>query len=449
MKKFMSIMLAVTMIVSLFAINASALIAESYTVMEGAAAEAVAVDQKFDGTNTADFVEGDYGYANITEDGAINLTAKDADKEDGTVDKLYAKGLMHIGTAADVARGQYVIEFDVTKNDELVGYQSADPENDKNGYNYGVYVTAKRPEYEGTVLEKYGVFIPLCVNTQGKTYKYKVVFDEQKVIDALTADGKAEIKGNTDNLAYGQKLMTVYKTEPGKDAVILSSVSSYGLNSTLNGRVRFLFGTSAEGAFDTFNLYFSTNASSGEFNFDESDYTIDNIKIYAPEIIGTEKTYNYDFVTGDVNLTLETEKTIIMGTNANATVRAFFAGDNGDKDYTNDECVHSDRYAMTFDARCDVVGQALTINMASDVQATGGTHIVATEDILDKWYTYKVYLEHNNKNDAGKWAMNAMKIYPFVRWPIKISRQSSSRNTRFFRMDSAIRAAEIITQALI
>ena len=103
MRKLLSIVVAAVMLVSIFAISANAIILPTYTVIEGAADEAVAVDQTFDGTNTEDFTAGEYGYANVTEDGALNLTAKDADNEDGTVSAVYAKGPMHIGTDADVA----------------------------------------------------------------------------------------------------------------------------------------------------------------------------------------------------------------------------------------------------------------------------------------------------------------------------------------------------------
>ena len=244
MKKFLSIMLAVMMVVSLFAINASALVLDTYTVVEGAADEAVAVDQTFDGTNTEDFATGEFGFANITEDGALNLTAKDADNEDGTVNSVYAKGPMHIGTDKDVERGQYVIEFDITKNDDLVGHQSEDKDADPTGYNYGVFVSVKRPGNEGTPLEKYGVFIPVCVNTKGETYNYKIAFDEAALLAAMEADGKESLSGNTDYLNYGKKLMTIYETKPGQATAVMSSVTSYAITSTLNGRVRFNFGSS-------------------------------------------------------------------------------------------------------------------------------------------------------------------------------------------------------------
>lgn len=404
MRKLLSIMVAAVMLVSVFAVSANAIILPTYTVIEGAADEAVAVDQTFDGTNTEDFTAGEYGYANVTEDGALNLTAKDADNEDGTVSAVYAKGPMHIGTDADVARGQYVIEFDITKNDDLVGHQSEDKDADPTGYNYGVYVTAKRPGNAGTALEKYGVFIPVCVNTKGETYNYKIAFDEEAVLAAMETDGKESLSGNTDYLNYGKKLMTVYETEPGQATTEMASVSSYAVTATLNGRVRFIFGSSAAGAFNNFNFYFCTNATSGEFNFDESDYTLDNIKIYAPEIEGVATDYEQDFVEGDVNVTDVAGKALDMTTKNTSTTRYYFDG------YDDGTAVHGDRYVVTFDACCDVVGQPLTANMASDTQSTCGTHIVGTDAIKGKWYTYKIYYENTNAV-IGRYAMSPVAMY--------------------------------------
>ena len=404
MRKLLSIVVAAVMLVSIFAISANAIILPTYTVIEGAADEAVAVDQTFDGTNTEDFTAGEYGYANVTDDGTLNLTAEDADNEDGTVNAVYAKGPMHIGTDADVARGQYVIEFDITKNDDLVGHQSEDKDADPTGYNYGVYVTAKRPGNEGTPLEKYGVFIPVCVNTTGETYNYKIAFDEEAVLAAMETDGKESLSGNTDYLNYGKKLMTVYETEPGQATTEMASSSSYAITSTLNGRVRFTFGSSAAGAFNNFNFYFGTNATSGEFNFDESDYTLDNIKIYAPAIEGTEVTYDQDFVKGDINTTDVAGKALDMTTKNNTTTRYYFDG------YDDGTAVHGERYVVTFDACCDVVGQPLTANMASDTQSTCGTHIVGTDAIKDSWYTYKIYYENTNAV-IGRYAMSPVAMY--------------------------------------
>ncbi len=402
MRKLLSIVVVAVMLVSIFAISANAIILPTYTVIEGAADEAVAVDQTFDGTNTEDFTAGEYGYANVTEDGALNLTAEDADNEDGTVSAVYAKGPMHIGTDADVARGQYVIEFDITKNDDLVGYQSEDKDADPTGYNYGVYVTAKRPGNAGTALEKYGVFIPVCVNTKGETYKYKVVFDEDAAKKALADAGATTIphtdKPNTDYLTYGKKLMTVYETKPGQATAVMSSVSSYAVTSTLNGRVRFTFGSSAEGAFNNFNFYFGTNASSGEFNFDESDYTLDNIKIYAPAIEGTEVAYDYDFTKGAINGTDAEEQTLTYGNGIGRRV-----------EYANVVTpIHSPQ-VMTFDAVNTIVGQPLTVNLASDYANTSGTHIESTEAIKDKWYSYKFIFSYSNY--TGQSRMTALEGY--------------------------------------
>ena len=416
MKKVLSAMLATMMVAS---INASALICENYTVIEGAADEVVAVNQAFDGTNAVDFVEGDYGVATITEDGKLNIKATSATNEDGTINKVYAKGPILVSASSDVERGQYVMEFELTKNDALVGHQSdgakvTDPETgkevlvDDTGVNYGFLVSAKRPANEGTALEKYGVFVPTCMNTQGGVYKYKIVVDEAATFAALEADGVETISGNSNIQKYGQILMKVYELAPGATAYkLLSSTTSYGMNTTLSGKVRYQFGNNALGAVDTFNLYFSTSANSDnftaddvapDFNFDTSDYTLDDIRIYAPAIEGTEVTYDYDLCEGAV-----------IAEDLSEQVLGYGKGGSRRVEFPEVVTELYSPWTMTFDAVNTVVGQPLTVCLSSDYSNSTGTHIKSSEEIKDKWYTYKLMYKFSNY--TGQQRMTPLTAY--------------------------------------
>lgn len=417
MKKVLSVMLAAMMLASLFAVNAGAMVIEpTYKVIEGAHDEIVYIEQDFSDAEKTDFTLRNYdGNANVGEDGVLHLSANKAHSQ-------YADA--YSTTAVD--SGEFVMEFDFMRNDDL----KAD---------YGIRVIFNRAanaDSENPSLVKYGIFIPvrtfgMYVDENGvryedatnpavdieakKWYTYRITVSESAFIAAggngeeknhLVKLIKAERKekdgtvwtelpytttGNNflanTSRAYGLKICgdNVINAQDGSEVILVTDVCPNAQGVKANGYV-----------WDEATQKYVENK---EIQYVEdgtlTDFQVDNIKIYSPANEGTEVVKNYPLVKGTVNLTKAEEVTLgaYAGGNANPVGVAFT-----NKLDALTEVGQKRFIEYIFDAINTVKGMPICIHVSGGNTAYG-FDIMSRDEMVGKWYTYKVTAVESIKLD--------------------------------------------------
>lgn len=350
MKKVLSIMLATMMVVSLFAINASAAVIEStYTVVEGAHPEYVYAEQDFsDVTANADFAEISYAGTASVADGEVSFTAE---SETSTT-------IGSLNSTKPITMGEFKVNFDIRRNDSLTSPTCL----------YVVVQRAANAESTDANLKKYGVCIPVAHLTTGAWYEYEVTFSEAAYLAA------------NDVTKFGSVKYRAKGTE--------SWTAIYHSGTWLPAASKFRSAGSTIFALDSSELSFHTreyNGMVGEEVATDINYSLDNIKAYTPENAGKEVVYDYPLVKGTTNLIYKDEVTMGAYAGGNANPGQY-------KYTTNMEALTEgqSRYIIyTFDAINTVKGMPICIHIGG-AGMTYGFDILSTDEILNKWYTYKV-----------------------------------------------------------
>ncbi len=419
MKKVLSIMLATMMVVSLFAINASAAIPATHEVLEGYVPETNLFVQDFsDVENKTDFTERQYeGSVSVSEDGVLHMTGG------------YRTGVsMSTTSTTPITTGEYTFEFDFMRNDDLTA-------------DYWLFVTFQRAanaESTNENLKKYGVVIPVrttgMVTVEGvnyeditnpdvdiephKWYTYRLTISESAFVAAGGAQEKAQLL----------KLMTVQRklkndTEwttlnytTGGNNFNASSCRIYGVGATawnntneVNiGVTRDSYGQQLEVKGYTWDETTQKYVEGTEIISSEdgrnADFQFDNIRVYKPGEPGEMVTKDLPINKGVVFTSLD--KTTLEMVGKDVEIK------DAEGNVTGTEKQPSTTYGTkvinwtyeptsfvaTFDAMNEVAGGPLSISFAGKEVGSAMCTIRPTE--AGKWYSYKLLFIRNGVNES-------------------------------------------------
>lgn len=381
MKRFLSITLCVMMAASLFAVNVSAAISPTYTVVEGACEEAIYASQDF--SNTA--VNTDFTQNASTTHGDVSTVTVDSDTGVLQIRGVDSSGhSAHLKMAGTVTSGEFVVEYDLKKNDSLTDTMN-------------LYINVKRGANQSSSdanLKRYGVLMPAKLLESGVWYNFRVTFSESAYISGNDVKyfGTAQYKKATDTSWTNM-------THQGSNAPTRIDV----YRSAGSG----LYGKTDVTADVTMFLYSYDGAVSNSKNASDVSYDLDNIKIYTPESAGTATEYTYPIADGVCNW-LDTAETVInnySGGNANPY----------DKKYTDKATAPTadngvvNRVTFTFDAINTVKGMPLTVHVGGNTSDTSndgtGFDILSNDKNFNTWYTYKAVYEEKWNENGNKFSL--------------------------------------------
>lgn len=380
MKKLFSLMLAVMMLASMFAISASAVVVSpNYTVIEGAVQEAIYVDQDFnDIEENADLTQNPKNEtdpdANISE-GALNLTFKDS------------KNL--VTENVDFTNGEITLELDVCRP-----YTDAITDN-----THLTVIVARDENAENENISHYGVWLPVSALEKDVWYEYRVKFSEAAYNDQINA-------GSTPKDAATSMTSVQYRKK-GTDA--WTTMRSTG-GLTLAGYFRGFAKASGVsiGSASEYNIQMYLQCYSGVktegYTADDLSVSVDNVKFYTPGNPGEEVVRDYPINSGTICVTDEEEVSLTYEGANNFSWKRY------DKDAKTLAEGETNIICVSFDAVHTSLGMPLTFHISGSAKRYG-LDIRSTEDILNTWYSYKVVA----LDSYGAGNINIQKIYRKVK----------------------------------
>ncbi len=152
-------MLTCMLLVSVFAINAAAVVDTTYTVIEGARDEAVYLTQDFSDmeANTA-FAPGNTYGTQAVVDGDLSFTGmNDTGKLNGAVE-----------ADVNIPSGEYEVTLDVRRNHSMTKHLQL----------YVIFQRAQNAESADANLKQHGILFPVQILEEDVWYNIKVVVDE-------------------------------------------------------------------------------------------------------------------------------------------------------------------------------------------------------------------------------------------------------------------------------
>ncbi len=357
MKKALSLMLATMMLVSLFAVNASAMIGFTYTEVEGAQDEIVMVEQDFSDAEKEDYTSSGGYYSNSTvENGCVTMSTKDSG------------AILHTSSWTPITEEKWTLEFDVKRNSEMTNTQY-----------YGVIVGCEKAAYADDAdkiaksLNKYAIYLPLQDKEKDTWYTYRITFDETKGSDwwttLLTIISSAE-----------------YKKAGDTEWTPITVSANYNWAITGN-QARPIAVSNYVGFGETSFMFRSMTGTSDATELANANFSMDNFKAYVPAVEGEEVEKNYPLASGTIHLTKEVAN---VPDAKNYTSSAPTSVDN--LYTTNTSAVEEGKtrsYTVTFDAKNTVQGMPLFVHIGGNY-GVSGTVICPTEVIGNDWYSYKL-----------------------------------------------------------
>lgn len=375
MKKVLSIMLTVMMLASVLAVNASAMIVpETYSITDGAHDEAVYVDQDFsDIEANPDLTTNTTGWGNITvADGVLNFTGKEGENP--------AKNVGAITCNTPITYGEFKVSFDLRRNHEM---------SDEVGF----YTTIMRAENaNNTNLLKYGAMVPINTLEKDTWYEYELTFSESAFntrFEQDIANGIEPGKSTAANIIASAKRRV-------KGTETWSNLGHYGgwiitndtkFRSAASGMTALSSGVELQMFVQSYNGVKSEGYSNADINV-----SLDNVKAWAPATEGITTVYDYP-VNSDT----------ILLTKLDGITVSTYAGVNNTSNYaytTNPAALAEGEVktmVFTFDAMNSVKGMPMLIHLSGNAK-TYGFDILSTDEILNKWYTYKVVATESAAN---------------------------------------------------
>ncbi len=371
MKKALSIMLAVMMLVSLFAVNTSAMISKTY--------QDVMLSQDFSDETKLDFRAGTYGNT-TNEDGCVTLHSP-------------SSTVLHVSSPTPIDETNWTLEFDVRRNSDFADTSY-----------YGVIFTCNKSAYKGVqdkidnYIENYGIYIPLMQNEKNVWYTYRVTFDESKVVEQVP-----NVTSNIPNTlaSYivtkaeykkaGEANWTTISDNKGWDSVqgqARSLVRNQGNGYAFKGYPIEVDGETINTANEMSFVFRSPHSSYKATEEEEAaaNFSLDNIKTYAVTEL------EYPVAAGNILLSKEIanvpDATQYTGGNlyvANAYTTKLtppLLDEDG-------KTIAPRNMTVTFDARNTVQGLPIMIHIGGTGRCNGLT-ICPTDTIGTDWYSYKI-----------------------------------------------------------
>ena len=381
MKKVLSIILTTMMLVSLFAVNASALITTTYTDYVG---REVYLEQDFSNAEKLDFTAGVYGSTTV-EDECVTLHTP-------------SSSVMHVSSPTPIPADttQWTLEFDVRRNSDFADTSY-----------YGVIFTCNKSAYKGdeekiaNYIENYGIYIPLMKNEKDVWYTYQISFNEDAVVEQVP-----NVTSNIPN-TLADYLVTSAKYKKAGDTSWTTINAKKGWNS-VQGQARSLVRNQGNGyAFKGYPIEVdgekvnTTNEMSFVFRSPHSSYcateeetaaanfSLDNIRTMIP---GVETELTKPLSTGTVYLAKAT---------ANVPAATSYTGSNLNKtnvfstEFPTPATGERRLYNITFDAKNTVQGMPIMIHIGGATKCNGLT-ICPTDIIGTDWHSYKISFYEEN-----------------------------------------------------
>lgn len=392
MKRILSIILATMMLVSLFAVNASAFISTTYTDYVG---REIFLDQDFSNAEKLDFAAGTYGSTTV-EDGCVTLHSP-------------TSTVLHVssptGVPADTTK--WTLEFDVRRNSDFADTSY-----------YGVMFSCNKSAYKGdeekiaNYIENYGIYIPLMKNEKDEWYTYRISFDEDAVIEKV--DWATETYPSNIPNTLSKYIVTKAEYKKAGDTTWTTMRTDKSWNS-LQGQSRALVRNQANGyAFQGYPVEVdgetvnTANEMSFVFRSPHSSYyateeetaaasfSLDNIRTMVP---GVETVIDKPISTGAVHLTASApavpDATNYVGKN-------MYNNFNFTTPTSAPAAGETKLYSMTFDARNTVQGMPLMFHMGGTAYCANLT-ICPTDIIGTDWYSYKIdYFESETQSTVTR-----------------------------------------------
>lgn len=344
------------MLISLFAVNASAMISSTYTEIVGATDEIVMIEQDFSDPEKTDFTSsaGYYSKATVEADGTVTVHTP------STVS-------LNVSSWTPVTAEKWTVEFDVRRNSDLTNTEY-----------YGLTFICIKDAYANDSdktsrnINKYGIYLPLQDKDKDVWYTYRITFDETKA--------------TTDK--WSSKMVVVPSAQYKKagDAewtTIRSNWADAGWNVTGN-QSKILLGTDVSGYGE---LNFSFSSRTGTADAEEianANFSLDNIKVYVPATSGEEVVKNYPLYNGTIHLAKEAPAVPAPQENTNTQTQ---------HNYTTVMTAPADgttkSYTLSFDAKNTVQGMPLLFHIGGANQAREFA-ICSTDTIGNDWYSYRV-----------------------------------------------------------
>lgn len=379
MKKVLSVILATIMLVSLFAVNASAMISKTY--------QDVMLSQDFSDETKLDFTAGTYGKTTVA-DGCVTLHTP-------------SSTVLHVSSPTAVDETNWTLEFDVRRNSDFADTSY-----------YGVIFTCNKSAYKGVqdkidnYIENYGIYIPLMQNEKNVWYTYRITFDEQAVIDGIIEMGdKGYANGYASYLVTkaeykkaGDSSWTTINDNKGWESVqgqARSLVRNQGNGYGFKGYPITVDGETVNTANEMSFVFRSPHSSYKATEEEEAaaNFSLDNIKTYAaiePE---------YPLTAGNILLSKENasvpDATNYVGNNMYTTNVLTTALDAPVVDAAGN-LVSASNLTVTFDAKNTVQGLPIMIHIGGTAKCNGLT-ICPNDTIGTDWYSYKIVCSETNK----------------------------------------------------
>lgn len=372
MKKVVSLVLATLMVVSLFAVNAYAMIDFTYTEMVGAQDEIVMVGQDFSNSEKTDFTYSADGNSDTTvEDGCVTISPK----------AYYTD--MNVSTDTPVTAEKWTIEFDVRRNSDFINTEY-----------YGLFFGCQKAAYKDNVekkaasLHKYGLYVPLMDKEKDTWYTYRFTFDETL----------------TDGTWWGTVTTVITSAEfkkAGDTGWTKIDVGSGNWNSTGTKSKAVAGDNSGNYVAGSGELSFMFRSLTGNKDPEEianASFSLDNIKAYVPGIAGEEVVKNCSLTNGTIYLSSEIVN--LPDASKYSTAEGGVINTNVQYTETMPAAVEGSpcTYALTFDARNSVQGLPLLLHIGGNA-AKAGLVICPTDIIGTEWKSYKLILTETAGND--------------------------------------------------
>ncbi len=408
MKRFLSITLCVMMVASLFAVNVSAAIPTTYTVVEGASDEIVYFTQDYSDATKTDFTLKNYEGVVSVEDGVIHMTGR---VENSQFADTY-------GTS-DINSGNYVYEFDFMRNDDLkadyivrVIFNRAANASNANLLRYGVVIPVRTV---GMYTDENGVqwedATEAVVDIEAKKwYNFRITVDESKFVNDTSTylkngwvkvERKLSTETNWTTLGYSTgnnfpaSTVRVYGNAIDNGNVSNAqenSVAILGVNTCPNAQ-----GITATGYVydEAQGKYVADSTKTYAEDGTTVDFQFDNIKCYVPEVPGEEVTRDLPIKQG------------VVATDANETTKVTGATSGSESGYYTLNYTWSEepeKYVVTFDAVTAVAGGPLSFCAGGKVKA--GPMVTIKPASIGKWYSYKIV--YDTSGDSAEATVEAV-----------------------------------------
>lgn len=358
MKKVLSIALATMMLVSIFAVNASAMISLTRPELVGKTDDFVMVEQDFSDAEKTDFTTALGGWL-----GKVDATGGCA-----TLTKP-ASNQMSAVSSTPITAEKWTVEFDVRRNSDLINTEY-----------YGVFFGCQKAAYEGDTekaakfIDKYGIYLPLKDKDKDVWYTYRITFDETKAstdlastIRSIVPSAQYKKEGDAEWTTIQTNWVDAGWNVTGNQSRVVANKGFYA-----GGETSFVF-ASKQGNLD------ATEISAASFS-------LDNIKMYVPGNPGEVVDVPYPLTNGTIHLTKE------VASVPDATSYASYITSVDNYFTTPTSAVEAGKtrsYTVTFDAKNTVQGLPLFVHVGG-YNAVGGIVICPTEVIGDGWFSYKL-----------------------------------------------------------